>query len=295
MQKIILFYLFTPILDPEVTKMWQKTSADKNHLTGRIIISKHGINGTLGGRIKDIKQYIKENKIYTPFKKIVYKWSDGSVDDFPRLSVKVRPEIVSFGIADELKVDENGVVDGGEHISPKKLHKLIKEKKEEIVFFDGRNSYEALTGHFKNAVIPDVNYTREFVDEIASNKYDYLKDKSIVTYCTGGIRCEVLSMIMKKNGFSKVYQIEGGIDNYGKNFGDDGLWEGSLYTFDKRMGMKFSDRAVDIARCVKCKVKTSNYENCSNKACNKLIIMCLDCANSSLFCSEECRSSVMAN
>jgi UPF0176 protein len=146
-------------------------------------------------------------------------------------------------------------------------------------FFDGRNAYEAEVGHFKNAVVSDVAHTRNFADELNDPKYDELKKKPVVTYCTGGIRCEVLSMLMKSRGFEEVYQIEGGIQKYGETYGDDGLWEGSLYVFDGRMGHKFTDKAKDIGVCVHCKGKTSNYENCANKSCNKLILICKACAN----------------
>lgn len=292
MEKIILYYIFTPLKDLEAIKLWQKNLCLANGLTGRIIISKHGINGTLGGSLNGLKTYIKDNKLYEPFKDIKYKWSDGSVADFPKLSVKIRPELVAFGLGDNLKVNKKGVVGTGKHLSPQQVHQLVEEKKDEVVFFDGRNKYEALTGHFKSAVVPDVNYTREFVEDIKSGAYDDIKDKPVVTYCTGGIRCEVLSFVMKENGFKEVYQIDGGIDNYGKTFGDDGLWEGSLYTFDGRMGVKFSDKAIDIGVCSRCLQNTSNYENCANKKCNKLIVLCPECADQDTFCSDICKQEV---
>jgi UPF0176 protein len=161
------------------------------------------------------------------------------------------------------------------------VHELVKEKGD-VVFFDGRNVYEAAVGKFKNAVVPEVDHTRDFASELEDPKYDDIKDKPIVTYCTGGIRCEVLSMMMKKRGFKEVYQIDGGIVKYGEQFGDDGLWEGSLYVFDDRMGLKFSDKATDIGHCVHCDGKTSNYENCANPACNKLILVCANCADKTL-------------
>ncbi len=272
--------------------MWQKNLCLVNDLKGRIIISKHGINGTLGGSVAGLKNYIKENKSYEPFKDIRYKWSDGGKADFPKISVKIRPELVTFGLGDKLKVNKKGVVGGGKHLSPQQVHELVDKKKDEVVFFDGRNQYEALTGHFKNAVVPHVNYTREFIEDLKSGVYDDLKDKPIVTYCTGGIRCEVLSYVMKENGFKEVYQIDGGIDNYGKTYGDEGLWEGSLYTFDGRMGMKFSDKAKDIGVCVRCKGKTSNYENCANKKCNKLMVLCSNCASHDMYCSKQCKQEV---
>jgi len=277
MQKIILYYKFTPIAEPEMMRLWQRALCEKLNLQGRILISKHGINGTLGGDIGDLKSYIKEFKQFTGFKGTAFKWSDGSRGDFPKLSVKVREEIVTFGAAEELKVDEHGVVGGGKHLKPEEVHKLVKERGEDVVFFDGRNAYEAKVGKFKNAVVPETRTTKDFLKELESDKYADIKDKPVVTYCTGGVRCEVLSSLMKNRGFKEVYQIDGGIVKYGEKYGDDGLWEGSLYVFDGRMGVKFSEKAKDIGECVHCGGKTSNYENCANKACNDLILVCKGC------------------
>lgn len=282
MQKIILFYKFVPLADPEAVRLWQRTLCESLNLKGRILIAEHGINGTVGGDIKDVKAYVKAVKAYPAFKGMAFKWSDGSRDDFPKLVVKVRPEIVTFGVPDAIKVDDKGIVDGGVHLKPEQVHELVKERGDEVVFFDGRNAYEAAVGKFKNAVIPDVNHTRDFKTELKDTKYEALKDKPVVTYCTGGIRCEVLSMLMKKEGFKEVYQIDGGIVKYGETFGDEGLWEGSLYVFDDRMGTKFTDKAKDIGECAHCSGKTSNYENCANKACNKLRLVCQDCSAQTL-------------
>ncbi len=280
MQKIILFYKFVPIADTETVKLWQRALCEKLDLNGRVLIADHGINGTLGGSLNDLKAYVKAMKTYAPFKGMAFKWSDGSGQDFPKLIVKVRPEIVTFNAASEIKVDAGGIVGGGKHLKPNEVHKLIAERGEnEVVFFDGRNAYEAAVGKFKNAVIPNVNLTRNFKQELASPKYDAIKDKPVVTYCNGGIRCEVLSMLMKKEGFKEVYQIDGGIVKYGEQYKDDGLWEGSLYVFDGRMGLKFSDRAKDIGRCSFCAGCTSNYENCANVDCNKLMLVCDDCSS----------------
>lgn len=274
-------------------RLWQKVLCEKLHLKGRILISKHGINGTLGGEINDVKAYVKEAKQFAPFKDVVFKWSDGKGDDFPRLSVKVRDEIVSFGAADELQVDEHGVVGGGKHLKPAEVNKLVEERGDDVVFFDGRNAYEAKVGKFKNAVVPDTRTTKDFVRELESGKYDAIKDKPVVTYCTGGIRCEILSSLMKNRGFEEVYQIDGGIVKYGEQYGDDGLWEGSLYVFDNRMGMKFSEKAKDIGECIHCGGKTSNYENCALKSCNELVILCESCLQqaSRRYHSDACRQA----
>lgn len=285
MQKIILYYKFTPISDPEAVKLWQRTLAASLGLRGRILISRHGINGTLGGELDNLKKYVKETKQFTGFKGTVFKWSDGSCEDFPKLSVKVRDEIVTFGAADELSVDEQGVVGGGKHLKPEEVHKLVEERGNEVVFFDGRNAYEAKVGKFKNAIVPETRTTKDFLDELAGDKYADIKDKPVVTYCTGGVRCEILSSLMKNRGFKEVYQIDGGIVKYGEKYGDDGLWEGSLYVFDGRMNMKFSGKAKDIGECTYCQAKTSNYENCANVACNDLILVCKDCKTQKTYCA----------
>lgn len=291
MQKILLYYKFAPLSDPEAVKLWQKSLCEKLNLKGRILLSTHGINGTVGGNLEDLKAYAKETKSYPAFKGMQFKWSDGTRDNFPRLSVKVRDEIVTFGAADELKVDAHGVVNGGKHLSPKAVHDLVKERGEDVVFFDGRNAYEAAVGKFKNAIVPDTRTTKDFLKELDSDKYDDIKDKPIVTYCTGGIRCEILSSLMKNRGFKEVYQIDGGIVKYGETYKDDGLWEGSLYVFDERMEMKFSDQAIDIGECVHCGAKTSNYENCANVSCNDLVLICDTCTQRPelLYHTEACR------
>lgn len=288
-EKILLYYKFQPVADPEAVRLWQRALCEKLNLKGRILISPHGINGTVGGNIDDLKAYVKDTRPY--FKGIEFKWSDGVRDHFPKLQIKVRDEIVSFGAADELKVDEQGVVGGGVYLKPKQVHELVKEKGDDVVFFDGRNAYEAQVGRFKGAIVPSARTSKDFIQELESGKYDDLKTKPVVTYCTGGIRCEVLSSLMKNRGFQEVYQLEGGIAKYGEQYGDSGLWEGSLYVFDDRMGVKFSGHARDIGECIHCSAATSNYENCALKSCNELVLICEACKQdvSKLFHATQCR------
>ncbi len=278
LQKIILYYGFAPLSDPEAVRLWQKNLCESLGLKGRILISKHGINGTLGGDMSALKKYVRATKEYPGFRKIDFKWSDGLGDDFPRLRVRVRDEIVTFGAPEELVVDRKGVVGGGIHLKPNQVNQLVAERGDDVVFFDGRNAFEARIGKFKNAIVPDVETTRDFVAEFESGKYDHLKDKPIVTYCTGGIRCEILSSVMINRGFKEVYQIEGGIVRYGEKFGDKGLWEGSLYVFDKRMNVDFTEDTKPIGECEHCHGLTSKFYNCANLACRNLILLCNDCA-----------------
>jgi UPF0176 protein len=272
--KILLFYVFTPLADPDAIRLWQRDLCESLGLGGRIILSKDGMNGTVGGELKQVKRYIRKTREYPAFKNIDFKWSEGAGDDFPRLSVRVRDELVSFGAPGELRVDENGVVGGGERLSPAQLHELVESK--EVVFFDGRNSFEAEIGHFADAVVPTVATTREFVAELDSGKYDHLKDRPIVTYCTGGIRCEVLSSLMINRGFGEVYQLDGGIANYGETYGDSGLWQGSLYVFDNRLSIDFTDDAAVVGRCYLCAAPTKHTENCSDPSCREQLVVCQD-------------------
>ena len=276
-EKIILYYGFAPVADPDALRLWQTTLCESLNLKGRILLSKHGINGTLGGDMDDLKKYVKQTKQYPGFKKIDFKWSEGTGSDFPRLSVKVRDELVTFGVSDEIEVDESGIKNGGSHLTPEEVHKLVEVRGEDVVFFDGRNAYEAKVGKFKNAVVPNVQTTKDFIAELESGKYDALKSKPVVTYCTGGIRCEVLSAVMKKRGFQEVYQISGGIVRYGEKFKDEGLWEGSLYTFDGRMTIDFSEKTQVIGTCDNCQAPTKSFRNCADEYCHQLYLLCDSC------------------
>ena len=282
--KILLFYRFTPLADPEAIRLWQRDLCESLGLGGRILISPDGINGTVGGELKAVKRYLRKTRGYAPFAELDAKWSEGEGGDFPRLRVRVRDELVSFGAPGELRVDRNGVVGGGRKLSPEQLHDLVEQQ--EVTFFDGRNRIEASIGRFTNAIVPDVDNTREFVAELDSGKYDHLRSKPIVTYCTGGIRCEVLSSLMINRGFENVYQLEGGIARYGETFGDAGLWQGSLYVFDNRMSMDFSDQPQVIGHCYRCGVATKQIENCGDLACRVQLVVCQEHAASTA-CAEH--------
>lgn len=282
MPKIILYYLFTPLADPDAVRLWQRDLCESLDLRGRIILSKDGINGTVGGELKAVKSYLRKTREYAPFHDIDVTWSDGTGDDFPRLSVRVRDELVTFGAPGELEVDESGVVGGGTRLTPTQLHELIAEKN--VTFFDGRNEFESRIGRFRDAVVPDVANTREFVAELDSGAYDHLKNEPIVTYCTGGIRCEVLSALMINRGFREVYQLDGGIVTYGDQFGDAGLWEGSLYVFDNRMAVDFSADAVVMGRCTVCSTASNRMQNCAELSCREQLVVCESCALSPVHC-----------
>lgn len=289
--KVLLYYAFAEIADPVAVKLWQRTLCEALGLRGRIIVAPQGINGTLGGDVNALKRYIRATKEYEPFRTTDFKWSEGRADadgasaDFPRLSVKARPELVTFGTPDSIRVHDGRIADGGTHLRPEQLHELVASK--DVVFFDGRNAVESEIGRFKGAVRPPVETTREFIDLLDSGAYDHLKETPVVTYCTGGIRCEILTPLMKQRGFREVYQLDGGIARYGETFGDDGLWEGSLYVFDGRRTMNFSDHATLIGTCDTCQSSCEIVQDCIDVSCVRQFVRCTDCMNSEGHCVDH--------
>lgn len=283
--RILLFYVFTPLADPDAIKLWQLDLCTRLNLRGRIIVSKHGINGTVGGTIKDCKAYVKRMKEYGPFAHIDVKVSeglgmsaDGHTKDFPRLSVKHRDEIVSFGVPDELEVDGSGVVGGGARVAPEDVEALI-EANPDLVFFDGRNAIEAEIGRFEGAVIPPTETTHDFISLLESGAFDELKDRPVLTYCTGGIRCEVLSSLMINRGFQNVMQLDGGIVRYGEKYGNSKRWKGSLAVFDNRQVMDFPGPTEIIGTCHRCGSPTSSLHNCDEPSCRARLVTCPDCGD----------------
>ena len=225
----------------------------------------------------NVKLYVRETREFAAFKDIDFKWSEGKGDDFPRLSVRVREEIVTFGVPEEIQVDENGVIGGGQHLTPLEVNALVEERGDDVVFFDGRNAFESRIGRFRGAIVPDTQTTPDFVRELESGKFDHLKDKPIVAYCTGGIRCEILSVIMKNRGFKEVYQIEGGIVRYAEQYRDKGLWEGSLYVFDKRLKLEYGKEELLLGKCDYCGGATNDFHNCRTLTCRTRILVCDEC------------------
>jgi UPF0176 protein len=159
---------------------------------------------------------------------------------------------------------------------------MIKDP--DVVVFDARNNYESAIGKFRGAVTPDIELFKDL--PAALDDYGDLKDKTIVTYCTGGIRCEKVSALMKSKGFKNVYQLDGGIIKYGQTY-PDGAWEGECFVFDERMKVAFKDQPELIGECHFCDAATNTYLNCAYRPCNKLILICPDCETSQTLCSRD--------
>ncbi len=289
--KILLFYKFVPLADPEAVRAWQFELCTRLGLRGRIIVAPHGINATIGGDVDACKDYLKAIRRYPPFHAVDVKWSEGSgLDadgrtlDFPRLSVRSRPELVAFGTPD-LVVDADGVVGGGIRLTPEEVDALAAER-EDVVFFDGRNRVEAAVGRFDGAVVAEVDNTHDFIPELDSGRYDHLKSRPVITYCTGGVRCEVLSALMRRRGFSEVYQLDGGIARYLERFGSGSRWRGALTVFDGREVVE-PEGSEPIGACHRCGAATSGLTNCHDPACRIRLVTCAQCKGEKVSCRDH--------
>ena len=278
--KVLLFYKFVGVEDPESVMFWQKQLCENLGLKGRIIIAKHGINGTLGGSMEGCKAYVKKMNRHSKFKKISYKWSEGTGDDFPKLSVKVRDELVTLDPEREFDVFNKS-----KGLSPTAWHRYL-EKNPDVTILDARNVYESEIGAFKsgskNLIVPKINAFKEIKDHLK----EIPKDKPVLTDCTGDVRCEYLSAYMKDQGFAEVYHLEGGIVKYGQKYGEDGFWDGKCFTFDNRMKLDFGtgEKEQDLAECGSCGRKTSEQTNCSFVKCNMLQVVCASCQKNGFRC-----------
>lgn len=281
---VLLFYKFTPIDQPELVKSWQKSLCTSLDIQGRIIIGKEGINGTLAGTNKNVRAYRQAMKEVPGYDDIQYKSAMDRRSPFKKLIVKTRLEVVTLGV----DVD---ISKGAPKITPNELHALLGAR-DDVVLFDARNTYESAIGTFKGAITPNIETFSQLPKKLKD--YDHLKDKKVVTFCTGGIRCEKSSVLMKEMGFSDVYQLDGGIIAYGQKY-PGGHWQGKCYVFDERTSVAFKDDYEKLGTCVRCSQPESEYVNCPGPACNKHVIMCAACSyQHDLTCSEDCEQAIVA-
>lgn len=204
---------------------------------------------------------------------------------FLKLKVKVRKKIVADGLED----NSFDVTNKGIHVGAEQFNELIEDP--DTVLVDMRNHYESEIGHFKNAITPDVDTFRDSLDIIEKDLADHKKDKKLVMYCTGGIRCEKASAYYKHKGFEQVYQLEGGIIEYTRQVEQKKLenkFRGKNFVFDRRRGERISDDI--IANCHQCGAPCDDHVNCANEACHLLFIQCKSCAEKmNNCCSDACK------
>jgi UPF0176 protein len=213
-----------------------------------------------------------------------FKTSTGPADTFKKIFVRYRKELVTLEYPE--MIDPN--VHGGKYIEPTQLKDLY-DSNEDFVIIDMRNDYEAQIGKFKNAVTLPMQNFKE-LPELVDEQLMKFKDKKVITYCTGGIRCEKASSVLKKKGFANVYQLHGGVHVFGQEYPDN-YWEGKLYVFDERVTIPINtpENRKIIAKCLHCGIAWDDYINCINAECNKQIIVCPDCRikwNDG--CSDDC-------
>lgn len=283
--KVILFYKYVTITDPSFLMEEQRRICQQLNLKGRMILAKEGINATLEGTEKNIKEYCDKLQKNPIFFDTHIKISDGTGIAFPKLSIKVRSEIVASGIDN---LDPSKVT--GRYILAEELHKWIENKKE-FYIVDMRNDYEQRVGYFENSILSNMESFKDLPELLP--KLKYLSNKTIVTVCTGGVRCEKASGFLVENGFGNVYQLYGGIVTYMEKYPNENF-KGALYVFDNRliMGFNMDDPKREIVgRCAKCSQPSENYINCKDDFCHRHFICCVDCVdqNNKAFCPMGCR------
>lgn len=272
--QIVLFYNYTHIEDPKALMLSQRAICERLGLKGRTIIATEGINVTLEGTKENIEIYLADFLSDPRFSKTHIKRSEGTGHAFPKLSIKVRNEIVTLGLGAHDDINPNETT--GVHLKPEELKQWYEQGKEFVVV-DMRNDYEFDVGRFKDSILPSLQNFRDLKENVS--QLEPLKGKTVLTVCTGGVRCEKASGFLVKSGFKDVYQLDGGIVSYMEKFKDNTEFKGSLYVFDDRKVMSFAPPEVRgiVGECFFCKKPTEKYTNCSNVRCNRHFLVCENC------------------
>jgi UPF0176 protein len=285
--RVLLYYKYVTIKDHEAFAAEHLEFCKALGVKGRILVAEEGINGTLSGTIEQTDEYMKTLRSDPRFADIQFKIDEADRHAFKKIFVRPRDEIVTLKLEDD--IDPNQLT--GEYLPPQKFYEELQ--RDDVLVLDARNEYEYRVGHFRNAVNPDVEAFRELPEWIEEHLGEEEKDKRILTYCTGGIRCEKLSGYLKKQGFENVAQLHGGIVTYGKNEEVKGrLYDGKCYVFDDRrmVPVNRTEEDVVVAECFHCGKTEDRYVNCANPECNLQYICCEDCEEKyKRSCSAECR------
>lgn len=284
--RVLLYYKYVHIDDPETFTAEHLAFCKDLGVKGRILISSEGINGTLSGTVEQTDRYMAALREDPRFHDIVFKIDEADDHAFKKIFVRHREEIVSLKLADDL--DPNDIT--GRHLSPKEFYEALQD--DDVIVIDARNDYEHQIGHFQKALLPDVEAFRDLPEWVEQNLADK-KDKKILTYCTGGIRCEKFTGYLLKQGFKDVNQLHGGIVEYGKDPEVQGkLYDGKCYVFDNRIAVPVNrtEEDVVIGQCYYCGKTEDRLINCANPECNRQHICCTDCEEKyQQSCSDECR------
>ncbi len=284
--RVLLYYKYEPIEDPDKFVEEHLAFCKSTGLKGRILVSSEGINGTVSGTVEQTEQYKDYVHSLPGFEDLWFK--EDEADDYAhkKMHVRHREEIVSLRLEDDIDPEELT----GEYLEPKEFKEAILD--EDTIVLDTRNDYEYDLGHFKGAIRPEIRNFRELPEWVMENKEKFM-DKKVVVYCTGGVRCEKFSGWMLREGITdKVGQLHGGIDTYGKDPETKGeLWQGSMYVFDERISVPINQvEHTVVARDHFDGKPCERYVNCTNPDCNEQVIMSEENEHKYLRgCTAECR------
>jgi len=281
--EVLLYYKFHSIDNPERFCKEHKEFLKNLGVKGRVYIGSEGLNGTIGGTPDQMQQYREYVWSLNGLEETEFKTEESDVIPFPRLTCKVREEIVS------IHVDGLNPSEGGRHLSPSEWRKTM-ESEDDYVLIDIRNDYESDVGHFEGAITPQVGNFYEF--PLWLDEAEIPKDKKVLMYCTGGIRCEKFSVLMKQKGWDDVNQLHGGILNYAKE--EEGKhFKGKCFVFDDRLVVPVNKGDLrPIARCEISGKPADSFINCANTECNKLFVCSEEGAEKYKgCCSKECMNS----
>jgi len=273
--KVISFYKYVDIEDTESLRDEIRAFCESKELVGRILIGKEGINGACSGTEEATSSF--KDFIQTKFSDLSFREQEVLEKTYHKLVVRAREEIVALGVKTNLE-------NTGNYIEPEELKRMI-DNKEDFIILDARNDYEFETGKFKDAVTLPIKSFKELPR--AMKDHENLKDKKIVMYCTGGVRCEKSSAYLKEQGFKDVNQLKGGIINYLNKVGSE-HYEGSCFVFDDRLATEIGE---PISNCIHCEKPYDKHMNCHNLDCDKLFLNCESCQEVTKNCSEECKAS----
>lgn len=283
--RVLLYYMYVPIENPEEFAAEHLQFCKDLELKGRILVAAEGINGTVSGTVEQTNRYMEAMKADPRFAETVFKIDEADVHAFKKMHVRHRKELVTLRLEDDINPNEVT----GKYLSPKEFYAAMQDP--ETVVIDARNDYEYDLGHFKGAVRPDITTFRELPQWIRENKQEF-EGKKVLTYCTGGIRCEKFSGWLVKEGFEDVGQLHGGIVTYGQDPEVQGqLWDGQLYVFDERISVPVNRvEHVIVGRDHFTGEPCERYVNCANPECNKKILSSEENEHKYLrSCSDECR------
>ncbi len=276
MYNVISFYRYTKLEQPAELVESLKTYCHDNNILGRIFVGLEGINGAASGKNDVMEQF----KLFLQsfFPNLTFREQSYPKHSYHKLIVRERDEICVFQESTDVK-------NTGNHLKPEELKQLY-DSGDDFTIIDARNDYEFDVGHFKDAVRLPIKVFSEFAGQ--TTQFEHLKEKKIVLYCTGGVRCEKASAYMKEHGFKDVNQVDGGIINYINTVGDD-KWQGGLFVFDDRL---ISEQPGSITKCIHCSKETQKMIDCHNLVCDKLAVVCEDCQTKfHKTCSIDCRDA----